>query len=162
MNAAGAIALASDHAGFDLKQQLLQLLTDRGVTVLDLGTTDGTTSVDYPDFARAASEAVVDGRAWRAIVVCGSGAGACIAANKITGIRAAVCHDTYSAHQVVEHDDANVLCLGGRIVGIALAEEIVSAFIGARFSHDERHQRRLDKVLAIEAAAHPDEAPVSR
>jgi ribose 5-phosphate isomerase B len=117
--------------------------------VLDLGT-NGPASVDYPDFAEAVGRAVQDGRAWRGVVVCGSGAGACIAANKLRGIRAALAHDTYSAHQSVEHDDANVLCLGARIIGGALAEEIVLAWAKAEFTGEERHQRRLDKVMALE------------
>ena len=148
-DAPGVVALASDHAGWPLKTELAQLLADRNLTVLDLGT-NGPESVDYPDFAAAAGRAVQDGRAWRAVVICGSGAGAAIAANKLTGIRASVCHDTYSAHQAVEHDDMNVLCMGARIIGGALAEEILDAFLNARFSGDERHVRRLNKVLAIE------------
>ncbi|MCW2949774.1 MAG: sugar-phosphate isomerase, RpiB/LacA/LacB family [Thermoleophilia bacterium] len=144
------VALGADHAGYLLKDELRQVLALAGFGVLDLGT-DSSTSVDYPDFAEAVGDAVVEGRAWRGLIVCGSGAGACIAANKLRGVRAALAHDTYSAHQAVEHDDANVLCLGARIIGSALAAEIVLAWAGAEFSHDERHQRRLDKVLAIEA-----------
>lgn len=151
MSDARTIAIGADHAGFELKDHLGALLTASGFEVLDLGT-NGPDSVDYPDFARAVGEAVQDGRAWRGLVVCGSGAGACIAANKLRGIRAALAHDTYSAHQAVEHDDANVLCLGSRIVGVALAEEIVQAWAGAEFSGDERHARRLAKVNAIEAS----------
>jgi ribose 5-phosphate isomerase B len=147
----GTVAISSDHAGWPLKAELVQLLESRRVTVLDLGT-NGPESVDYPDFAEAAGRAVQDGRAWRAVVVCGSGAGAAIAANKLKGIRASVCHDTYTAHQAVEHDDMNVLCLGARIIGAALAEEILDAFLAARFSEDERHVRRLNKVLALEGS----------
>ncbi len=120
-----------------------------GHSVENLGT-HSKDPVDYPDSARAVGEALTQGRAERGIVVCGSGAGVSIAANKIPGIRAAVCHDTYTAHQAVEHDDMNVLCLGARVVGAELAKEIVSAFVAARFSGEARHQRRLDKLLAIE------------
>ncbi|MCW2928380.1 MAG: putative ribose-5-phosphate isomerase [Thermoleophilia bacterium] len=144
------IAIGADHAGYELKDELGAVLSSAGYRVLDLGT-NGPDSVDYPDFAAAVGRAVQDGTAWRGLVVCGSGAGACIAANKLRGIRAALAHDTYSAHQAVEHDDANVLCMGARIIGGALAEEIVLAWAGAEFTGDERHQRRLDKVLAIEA-----------
>ena len=144
------IAIGADHAGYELKDEVGRILRDAGYEVLDLGT-NGPDSVDYPDFAEAVGTAVQDGRAWRGVVVCGSGAGACIAANKLAGIRAVLSHDTYSAHQAVEHDDANVLCMGARIIGGALAEEIVLAFARASFTGEERHQRRLDKVLAIEA-----------
>lgn len=144
------IAIAADHAGYELKREVGGWLEARGFEVLDLGT-NGPESVDYPDFAEAVGNAIQQGRASRAVLVCGSGAGACVAANKMIGIRAAVCHDTYSAHQVVEHDDVNVLCLGARIVGLSLAEELVDTWVRAGFSHDERHQRRLDKVLALEA-----------
>lgn len=144
------IAVGADHAGYELKDELARVLRDAGFEVVDLGT-NGPESVDYPDFAAAVGRAVQDGTAWRGVVVCGSGAGACIAANKLRGIRAALAHDTYSAHQAVEHDDANVLCLGARIIGAALAEEIVLAWAHAEFSGDERHRRRLDKVLALEA-----------
>jgi ribose 5-phosphate isomerase B len=151
------IAIGADHAGYELKDEVGRILRAAGHEVLDLGT-NGPESVDYPDFAAAVGRAVQDGRAWRGVVVCGSGAGACIAANKLTGIRAALAHDTYTAHQAVEHDDANVICMGARIIGGALAEEIVTAFIGARFTGEERHQRRLDKVNALEAgAASPDQ-----
>lgn len=143
------LALGSDHAGFPLKQHLVQWLTTAGWTVLDVGTHD-TASVDYPDFAAAVGRAVQQGEADRGIVVCGSGAGAAIAANKMRGIRASVCHDTYTAHQAVEHDDMNVLCLGARIVGEAVAEELVSSYLGATFSGAERHARRLGKVMDLE------------
>jgi RpiB/LacA/LacB family sugar-phosphate isomerase len=145
------IAIGADHAGYELKDEVGAILERNGYEVLDLGT-NGPDSVDYPDFARAVGEAVQDGRAERGIVVCGSGAGACIAANKLRGIRAALAHDTYTAHQAVEHDDANVICMGARIIGAALAEEIVLSFTRANFTGEERHQRRLDKVLAIEAS----------
>ena len=145
------VALGSDHAGYELKNHLASWLSDRGFTVFDLGT-HGPESVDYPDFAAAVGKAVVDGRADRGIVVCGSGAGACVAANKISGIRAATAHDTYTAHQSVEHDDVNVLCIGSRVVGEAVANELATAFLGAQFSNEERHVRRLNKVKALEAS----------
>lgn len=143
------IALGSDHAGYGLKQHLAGRLAEKGFTVFDLGTHDEQ-PVDYPDFAAAVGKAVTDGRADRGIVVCGSGAGACVASNKVRGVRAAMAHDTYTAHQSVEHDDVNVLCLGSRVIGTALAEELVDAFLGARFSREERHVRRLEKVKALE------------
>jgi RpiB/LacA/LacB family sugar-phosphate isomerase len=144
------IALGADHAGFDLKQHIGRHLAEAGYTVFDLGTHTEDT-VDYPDFAAAVGRAVVDGRADRGLVVCGSGAGACVAANKIKGIRAAVAHDTYTAHQSVEHDDVNVLCLGSRVVGQALAQELVDAFLNARFTNQERHLRRLAKIRVLES-----------
>jgi len=144
------IALSADHAGYDLKQQLGAHLSRQGHDVVDLGT-HSTAPVDYPDSAEAVAQALSQGQAERGLIVCGSGAGVSIAANKFPGIRAAVCHDTYTAHQAVEHDDMNVLCLGARIVGSALAFEIVDAFLAATFSGEPRHQRRLDKVIAIEA-----------
>lgn len=143
------IAVAGDHAGFEMKQDLAARLRARGHDVLDLGT-HSTDAVDYPDCAVAVAGALRDGRADRGLIVCGSGAGVSIAANKVPGIRASVCHDTYTAHQAVEHDDMNVLCLGARVIGINVAEEIVTAFIGATFSGEERHQRRLTKILDIE------------
>jgi len=143
------LALAADHAGFTLKQELAARLAQQGHDVVDLGC-HSTAPVDYPDSAEAVAAMVRNGQAERGIIVCGSGAGVAIAANKFPGIRAAVCHDTYSAHQAVEHDDMNVLCLGARIVGPSLAQELVSSFLGARFSGEERHQRRLDKVIAFE------------
>ncbi len=143
------IAVASDHAGFELKQKVGAQLKSDGHEVVDLGAYDRSPS-DYPDIARSVGEAITAGRVERAILVCGSGVGAGIAANKIKGIRAGVCHDTYSAHQGVEHDDANVLCMGSRVVGESLALEIVRAFAQARFSNEERHLRRVGKVLDIE------------
>ena len=143
------IVLASDHAGFALKREIAALLGKDGHEVADVGT-NSAAPVDYPDFAAALGEAVVAGRAERGVLVCGSGVGASVAANKIPGIRAAVCHDVYSAHQGVEHDDMNVLVLGGRIVGEAVARELVCAFVAARFTGEERHLRRLEKVKAIE------------
>jgi ribose 5-phosphate isomerase B len=144
------IAIGADHGGFELKVELAALLARDGHEVLDLGAHAYDGGDDYPDFACAVGQAVRDGRAERGIVLCGSGVGACVAANKLRGVRAGMCHDTYSAHQGVEHDDLNVLCLGARVVGGALAAELVRAFVGARFSGAERHARRLQKVLAIE------------
>jgi ribose 5-phosphate isomerase B len=144
------IAVATDHAGFPLKQPIIDELRQLGHDTLDLGT-NSEAPVDYPDYAEAAGNAIRSGRADRSVLICGSGVGASVAANKVPGIRAAVCHDTYSAHQGVEHDDMNVLTLGARVIGPALALELVAAFVGARFSGEERHVRRLDKVLAIEA-----------
>ncbi len=143
------IALAADHAGFELKDHLAKLLASAGHAVYDLGT-HTTDPVDYPDIAALAANAVVDGRADRAIVICGSGAGACVAANKIKGIRAAVAHDTYTAHQMVEHDDVNVLCLGSRVIGEMLAAEVTFAFTAAEFSNEERHLRRVAKIRDLE------------
>jgi RpiB/LacA/LacB family sugar-phosphate isomerase len=143
------LALAADHAGYALKNELAALLTRGGHDVLDLGT-HSNDPVDYPDSAEAVGRALVEGRADRGVLVCGSGAGVSVAANKIPGVRAAVCHDTYTAHQAVEHDDLNVLCLGARVIGAAVATEVVVAFLGARFSGEPRHVRRLDKVTAIE------------
>jgi ribose 5-phosphate isomerase B len=142
-------AIAADHAGFPLKAAIVDLLRVEGHELIDLGT-HNVEPVDYPDYAEAVGRALQDGRAERGIILCGSGIGASVAANKLRGIRAGVCHDTYSAHQCVEHDDVNVLCLGARVVGVELAREIVQAFAKARFSGAERHQQRLDKVLALE------------
>jgi RpiB/LacA/LacB family sugar-phosphate isomerase len=143
------VALGADHAGFELKEQIKSSLRSGPHETLDLGT-HSSSPVDYPDFAEAVGLAVRDGRVARGILVCGSGVGASVAANKILGVRAAICHDVYSAHQGVEHDDMNVLVLGGRIIGEALALELVGAFLGASFTKEERHQRRLDKVLLLE------------
>lgn len=142
-------AVGTDHAGFPLKQAVMEELRRLGHEVVDKGT-DSTDAVDYPDFARAVGESVASGETERGVILCGSGVGASIAACKIRGVRAAVCHDTYSAHQGVEHDDMNVLTLGARIIGPELVLELVRAFAGAKFSGDERHVRRLKKVLAIE------------
>ncbi len=144
------LAVASDHAGFPLKEPVIQELRRLGHQVTDLGT-NSTASVDYPDYARAVAEAVLRGRAERAVLVCGSGAGACVAANKFRGIRAATCHDSFSARQCVEDDDVNVLCLGARVIGPALAGDLAREFAGARFSGAERHRRRLSKILAFES-----------
>jgi RpiB/LacA/LacB family sugar-phosphate isomerase len=147
------IALAADHAGFELKEKITAHLKGTGFEVMDLGTGDEE-PVDYPDFALAIGEALREERAERGILICGSGVGACVAANKIKGIRAGLCHDTYSAHQGVEHDDINVLCLGARIIGEELAKELVTAFLSAKFTGEERHQRRLAKIRAIEKDFH--------
>jgi len=147
------IALGADHGGFDLKNQLAAHLDTAGHRVIDVGAHAYDAGDDYPDFARLVAEAVAKGEVDRGILVCGSGVGASIAANKIRGVRAALCHDTYSARQGVEHDDMNVLCLGARVIGVELARELVAAFVGARFSGEERHTRRLSKVLAIEREA---------
>lgn len=144
------IAIASDHAGFEMKEHLASWLAKAGHAVYDLGT-HSTDPVDYPDYAVAAGRAVIDGRANRAIVVCGSGAGACVAANKLSGIRASIAHDTYTAAQMVEHDDVNLLCLGSRVVGRNLAESLVAAFLGAAFTGEDRHRRRLEKIRALES-----------
>jgi ribose 5-phosphate isomerase B len=143
------IACGFDHAGFPLKAAILEALESAGHETLDLGT-DSIEPIDYPDKAVAVARAVVAGDAERGVIVCGSGAGVSVAATKVPGIRAATVHDTYTAHQGVEHDDLNVLCLGARVVGPALASEIVTAFAGARFSGEERHRRRLGKIDAIE------------
>jgi len=143
------LALSSDHAGYEMKRDLAAILGQKGHAVLDLGT-HSTAPCDYPDAAESVAQALRNGEAERGIIVCGSGAGVSIAANKFPGIRAAVCHDTYTAHQAVEHDDMNVLCIGSRVIGSALAQDIVTSFLGATFSGEPRHQRRLDKILAIE------------
>lgn len=144
------IAVASDHAGFSLKQTVLTFLRGLGHTVEDLGTYD-TKPVDYPDYAQAVAEAILNKRAERAVLICGSGVGASVAANKFRSIRAGLCHDTYSAHQGVEHDHMNILVLGGRVIGEMLAHELVGAFVGAKQSLEERHLRRLAKIEALEA-----------
>ena len=145
------IAIGGDHAGFPVKEELVAYVKQLGHQVEHLGAHRLDPDDDYPDFARAVAQAVVASQVERGIVVCGSGVGASVAANKVVGVRAAVCHDTYSAHQGVEHDDMNVLCLGARIVGVELARELVAAFLNAGFSGEERHQRRLNKVKAMEA-----------
>jgi ribose 5-phosphate isomerase B len=144
------IAVAADHAGFELKKTLAEEIRRGGNEVIDLGAHSYEAPDDYPDFAAAAGRAVADGQADRSVLICGSGVGASIAANKILGARAALCHDTYSAHQGVEHDDMNVLVLGSRIVGVELARELVAAFLRAKFSGELRHVRRLEKVKALE------------
>jgi len=143
------IAIGADHAGFPLKQHIAEFLQRLGHEVLDVGAFNAEPS-DYPDFAKALGEAVVAGQTERGVLICGSGVGASVAVNKITGIRAGLCHDTYSAHQGVEHDNMNVIVFGSRIIGVALAEELVTAYLRANFTNEARHVRRLDKVLAIE------------
>ena len=143
------IVIGSDHAGFALKNSMGDVLRGLGNAVLDVGAFNENQS-DYPDFAEAVGHAVLDGRAERGVLICGSGVGASVAANKLVGIRAAVCHDTYSAHQGVEHDDMNVLVLGSRIIGVKLAEDLVKAFLGAQFTNEERHKRRLAKIAVLE------------
>lgn len=145
------LVIGADHAGFELKTALTAFLENSGHQMLDVGTYS-TNPVDYPDFALAVGRAVLDGQAERGILICGSGVGASVAANKIVGIRAGLCHDTYSAHQGVEHDNMNVLVLGARVIGIALSQELVSTFLRAKFTNEERHMRRLNKVLAIESS----------
>lgn len=144
------VAVASDHAGFSLKEKVVEYLDGLGHSVEDLGTCS-TAPVDYPDFAEAVATAILSERVERAVLICGSGVGASVAANKFRGIRAGLCHDTYSAHQGVEHDHMNVLVLGGRVIGEELAHELVSAFVAAKQSQEERHLRRLAKIEAIEA-----------
>jgi ribose 5-phosphate isomerase B len=143
------VAIGGDHAGYLLKQAVAQQLTPLVSSLVDCGT-DSEASCDYPDFAIAVARELIAGNVDRGIIVCGSGVGVSVAANKIPGIRAAICHDTYSAHQGVEHDDMNVLCIGGRIIGSELAFEIIDAFLRARYEPQERHARRLEKVLEIE------------
>lgn len=147
------IAVGCDHAGYELKTQLIAWLKAEGHEIADVGT-HSPDSVDYPDFARAAGAEVAQGTCERALVVCGSGVGACVAANKIKGIRAGVCHDTFSARQGVEDDDMNTLCLGARIIGIELAKDVLRSFLAAKFSKLDRHVRRLNKVLDIEKQGH--------
>jgi ribose 5-phosphate isomerase B len=146
------IAIGADHAGFPLKEQLVGFLKSAGHAVLDLGT-HSCDPVDYPDFAKAVAETLLEGKAERGLLVCGSGVGACVAANKLPGIRAALCHETYSARQGVEHDDVNVLCLGARVIGWELALEVLRVWLAARFSEEERHKRRLAKIVALEKSA---------
>lgn len=143
------IAVGSDHAGFGLKQEVAESLRQQEHEVVDVGT-NSTAPVDYPDYAEKVALAVRGGNAERGILICGSGVGACVAANKVPGIRAAICHDVYSAHQGVEHDDMNVLVLGARVIGPAVAHELVEAYVKARHTGEERHARRLAKVLALE------------
>jgi ribose 5-phosphate isomerase B len=143
------IAVACDHGGFPLKAKIIETVRAAGHEVIDLGTSSPD-PVDYPDMAAAAGRAVLDGRATRAIILCGSGVGAAVAANKLLGIRSGVCHDVYSAHQAVEHDDMNVLALGARVIGDELAADLVRTFLGAQYTGAPRHVRRLAKVAALE------------
>ena len=143
------ITIGSDHAGFELKKVLIDYLRQQGHEPLDVGT-DSTRPVDYPDYAEAVALNLLSGKSERAILICGSGVGASVAANKIPGIRAGLCHDGYSAHQGVEHDDMNVLVLGSRVIGPELAKDLCTAFLNARFTGEERHRRRLEKIHSIE------------
>ena len=147
------VAIAADHGGYPIKGELAEWLRAQGHEVVDLGAHELDPLDDYPDFADAAAQAIVSGRADRAIILCGSGVGAGIAANKVPGVRAAVCHDVYSAHQGVEHDDMNVLCIGARVVGIEVAKELAAAFLAAEMLPGERYRRRLEKVNAMEERA---------
>ena len=144
------VAIGADHAGYALKEDLVRLVAGRGHAVTDLGT-HSDDPVDYPDYAAAVARAVVGGKAERGIVVCGSGAGAAIAANKVRGARCAQAHDTYTAHQAVEHDDANILALGARVIGPLLAKEIAFSFLQATFTAEERHARRVQKIEELES-----------
>ena len=146
------IALAADHGGLPLKAEIAEIVESLGHEVLDLGAHQFDKDDDYPDFARYIGQAIQHGQAQRGILLCGSGVGASITANKMKGVRAGVCHDTYSAAQGVEHDDMNVLCMGSRIIGGAVADTLVRAFLGASFIAEGKYQRRLDKVIGIEAA----------
>lgn len=143
------IAVATDHAGFPLKESIIEVLKSSGFQTVDLGTNDQQ-SVDYPDYAEKLGKVIQSGNAGRGVLLCGSGVGASVAANKMKGIYAGVCHDTYSAHQSVEHDNMNVLCLGARVIGEELAKEIVLAFANAHFSSEDRHVRRVMKIKRIE------------
>lgn len=145
------VVLGADHAGFEMKQELVAYVRGLGHEMVDVGASSGSAPDDYPDFAEAVGMAIREQKAERGILICGSGVGASVAANKIPGIRAGLCHDTYSAHQGVEHDDMNVLVLGSRIIGPALARELAESFLAAKFSGEARHVRRLGKVKAIEA-----------
>ena len=143
------VAIGADHAGFLLKQELIPWLRSIGHDVIDLGT-NSTEPVDYPDVAALVAGAVLGGTAERGVLICGSGVGASVAANKLPGIRAGLCHDTYSSHQGVEHDDMNILVLGARVIGVELARELTGFFLEARFTHEPRHERRLAKIRALE------------
>jgi ribose 5-phosphate isomerase B len=149
------VAIAADHAGYALKQELIPSLRSLGHDVENLGT-HSPEPVDYPDVAESLARAVLSGAVERGVLICGSGVGASVAANKLPGIRAALCHDTYSAHQGVEHDAMNILVLGARVIGVELARELVRAFLGARFTHEERHERRLGKIKALEEKVRRD------
>jgi ribose 5-phosphate isomerase B len=144
------ITIGADHGGFALKGIIVQFLSKKGHEVIDVGAFSLEPADDYPDFARAVAEAILKGNAKRGILICGSGVGASIAANKFPGIRAALCHDSFSAHQGVEDDDMNVLCLGARVIGEELGKELVLSFLAARFSGEERHKRRIEKIKTIE------------
>jgi ribose 5-phosphate isomerase B len=155
------ITIGSDHAGFDLKHVLIDHLRQSGHQVFDAGT-NSTAPVDYPDFAEAVALSLLRGECDRGVMICGSGVGAAVAANKIPGIRAGLCHDGYSAHQCVEHDDVNVLVLGSRVIGTELAKDLCTIFLNARFTAEERHRRRLAKTLSIEQRYAPQAAARER
>lgn len=144
------VAVGADHAGFPLKERMIEIIRSAGHQIVDCGAEKLIPGDDYPDYAERVAQAIRGGEADRGVLICGSGVGASVAANKFTGIRAALCHDTFSAHQGVEDDSMNILCLGARVVGPSLAEELVTAFLRARFSEAERHVRRLGKVIAFE------------
>jgi ribose 5-phosphate isomerase B len=148
------VAVAFDHRGVKLRDRVCETIAELGHEAVDLGTDRAEPRIDYPDKAREIGEAVLHGRAERGVLVCGSGVGASVAANKLAGIRAAVCHDTYSAHQGVEHDDMNVLCLGSEVIGAELAGELVTAFLRARFAGADRYRRRLKKIEVMEGLRH--------
>src|SRR5207249_3478392 len=152
------IVIGTDHAGFFLKKELSAHIRKLGYQVVDVGA-HGTDTVDYPDYAELLGRTLIDGLAERGVLICGSGVGASVAANKMPGIRAGLCHDTYSAHQGVEHDDMNVLVLGGRVIGPELARELVTTYLGAGFTHEERHRRRLQKIHAIQTRYSPRAEP---
>ncbi len=153
------IAMGADHGGFHLKNELMAWLKQKGHEVTDMGAYILDPEDDYPDFARPVAEAVANEKAERGIIVCGSGVGASVVANKVPGVRAGLCHDTYSARQGVEHDDINVLCLGARVIDIELAKELASGFLNARFSGEARHRRRLEKMLLIEQEGTKTQSP---
>ena len=144
------VVVGSDHAGFELKEQVAAFVRELGHEVIDVGTDNGTDAVDYPDYAESVGKAVMNNEAERGILICGSGVGASVAANKLPGIRAGLCHDTYSAHQGVEHDDMNALVMGGRIIGPELARELVRAYLSAQFTNEDRHLRRIAKIRSLE------------
>ncbi len=148
------VVISADHGGFELKQQLFERLTGK-FEVSDLGAHTFDAADDYPDFSYSVAQAIVTGKADRGILICGSGVGASIAANKVPGARASLCHDTYSAHQGVEHDDMNIICLGARVIGVELAYELVTAFLNARFKDEERFRRRVAKIISIERQTLP-------
>ncbi|MCH6553956.1 MAG: ribose 5-phosphate isomerase B [Acidobacteria bacterium] len=152
------VVIGSDHAGFELKKDVAAYLREAKYQIVDVGTANND-PVDYPDYAEAVGAELREGRADRGILICGSGVGASVAANKLRGVRAGLCHDTYSAHQGVEHDDMNVLVLGARVIGRELALELVRAFLEARFTAEERHRRRLEKVKALEARSAGPQRP---
>lgn len=144
------VGVAADHGGFDLKNQMVKFLQDTGYVITDFGAKELNHDDDYPDYIIPLAQAVSEGRVDRGIAFCGSGVGACVVANKFNGVRASLINETYSAHQGVEHDDMNMICLGGRVVGSALAEELVRVFLTASFNGSDRHQRRLNKIKALE------------